>query len=82
MRVYPDSALTQLEFDKVKTLLADLCKTNYGQQKAGELRVHTHRNYIELELQQSHEFKMLLLQQQYFPNDFLLDIRKELKLLG
>ena len=82
MRVYPDSALTQLEFDKVKTLVADLCKTNYAQQKAGALRVHTHRNYIELELQQSHEFKMLLLQQQYFPNDFLLDIRKELKLLG
>jgi DNA mismatch repair protein MutS2 len=82
MRVYPDSALSQLEFDKVKALLDDLCKTNYAKQKAADLRIHTHRSYIELQLNQTHEFKMILLQQQYFPNDFLLDIRKELKLLG
>jgi DNA mismatch repair protein MutS2 len=82
MRVYPDSALTQLEFDKIKILVDDLCKTNYAKQKAADLRIHTHRSYIELQLKQTHEFKMILLQQQYFPNDFLQDIRKELKLLG
>jgi DNA mismatch repair protein MutS2 len=82
MRVYPDSALTQLEFDKIKILVDDLCRTNYAKQKAADLRIHTHRSYIALQLNQTHEFKMILLQQQYFPNDFLQDIRKELKLLG
>ncbi|MDP1842102.1 MAG: DNA mismatch repair protein MutS [Sediminibacterium sp.] len=82
MRLYPESALSQLEFDKVKTLLGDLCKTDISRQKAAELRIHTRKEYIQQELNQSHEFKMILLQQQYFPNEFTLNISRDIKLLS
>ena len=82
MRLYPDSALVQLEFDKVKALLKAHCNTDHAKQKADSLRIHTRKDYIELELQQSYEYKNIALQQQYFPNDFSLNLQKDLKLLG
>lgn len=82
MRLYPDSALVQLEFDKVKALLKAHCNTDHAKQKADQLRIHTRKDYIELELQQSNEYKNISLQQQYFPNDFNLNLQKDLKLLG
>jgi DNA mismatch repair protein MutS2 len=82
MKLYPESALVQLEFDKVKTLLAGHCKTEFAKVKAESLRIHTSREYIELELQQTHEFKLILQNGLYFPNDLELNLSKELKLLG
>ncbi|SJZ92867.1 endonuclease MutS2 [Sediminibacterium ginsengisoli] len=82
MRLYPESALTQLEFDKIKSLLAGHCKTAHAQQKANELRIHTRKEYIELELKQAAEYKLVLQSGQYFPSDFMLNIAKDLTLLG
>lgn len=82
MRLYPESAAVQLEFDKVKALLKEHCKTEYAKEKASQLRIHTKKEFIQLELQQSHEYKLLLQQSQYFPNDFILNISKEIKLTG
>ncbi|MBS1598302.1 MAG: DNA mismatch repair protein MutS [Bacteroidetes bacterium] len=82
MKYFPESALVQLEFDKIKTLLAEHCKTEYAKEKAENLRIHTRRECIELELQQSNEFKMLLQQSQYFPNDNALNLSREIKLLA
>jgi hypothetical protein len=39
MKLYPESAVVQLEFDKVRSLLTDLTKTAYGKEKAEELRL-------------------------------------------
>lgn len=82
MRLYPESAMSQLEFDKVKTLLKEHARTEYGRQKADQLRIHTRKEYIELELRQSHEYKLILQQAQYFPNDFTLNISRDIKLLS
>ncbi|WP_153798505.1 endonuclease MutS2 [Foetidibacter luteolus] len=82
MKLYPESAPVQLEFDKIKHLLAEHCKTAYAKNKAEHLRIHTKKDFIELELQQSNEYKLLLQHAQYFPNDFTLNIEKDLKLLG
>jgi DNA mismatch repair protein MutS2 len=82
MKLYPESALVQLEFDKVKTLLAGHCKTEFAKAKAESLRIHTRREYIELELQQTHEFKLILQNGRYFPNDLVWNLSKELKLLA
>ena len=82
MRVFPESALVQLEFTKVKSLLAEHCKTEYGKEKADELIIHTRKDFISLELQQSHEYKLILQSGQYFPNDFALNISRELKLIS
>lgn len=82
MKFFPDSALHQLEFDKVKTLLADYCKTAYASQKAENLRIHTKREFIELELQQTNEYKLMMQSGLYFPNDFFHDLSREIKLLS
>ncbi len=82
MRIYPESAVSQLEFDKVKALLQEHANTVYAKEKAAQLRIHTKKEYIELELQQSHEYKLIMAQGQYFPNDFTLNISRDLKLLS
>ena len=82
MRLYPESAVIQLEFDKIKKLLTEHCNSEYAKQKSEELRIHTKKEYIELELQQSNEYKLLLQQSQYFPNDYILNIAREIKLLS
>ncbi len=82
MKFFPESALTQLEFDKVKALLAARCKSDYAITKANDLRIHTKLEYIEVELQQTNECKLLLQNAQYFPNDYVLNLSKELKLLS
>ncbi|MBS1564149.1 MAG: DNA mismatch repair protein MutS [Bacteroidetes bacterium] len=82
MKFFPESALVQLEFDKIRALLTEHCKTAYAKAKAENLRIHTRKEYIELELRQSHEFRLLQQTGQYFPNDHVLNIARELKLLG
>jgi DNA mismatch repair protein MutS2 len=82
MRLYPESAAVQLEFDKVKALVAEFCRTEYAKAKAAELRIHTKKEFIDLELNQSHEFKLLLEQSVYFPSDFTQNISRDIKLLG
>lgn len=82
IQLFPESALLQLEFDKVKVLLVDYCKSEYARHKAEKLRVHTRLDYIELELKQSHEYKLVQQTSLYFPNDHVLNLSKELRLLG
>ena len=82
MKFYPESALSQLEFDKVKGLLQAHARTVHAKEKAGQLRIHTKKEFIQLELQQSYEFKLILSLGQYFPNDFTLNIGRDVKLLS
>ncbi len=82
MKLYPASASLQLEFDKVRLLLKELCSSEYAKSKAAELRIHTKKEFIQLELRQSYEYKSLMQQGQYFPNDHTLNIENDLKLLG
>jgi DNA mismatch repair protein MutS2 len=82
MRIFPESALVQLEFDKIRALLAGHCNTEYARARAEDLRIHTRREYIALQLQQTHEFKQLMQNGQHFPNDYTLNLARELKLLG
>jgi len=82
MRLFPESALVQLEFDKIQELVALQCKTEFALERARNLRIHTHIQYIDTALHQTHEFKMILQTGQYFPLDFTLNIHKDIKLLG
>ncbi|MEO7307238.1 MAG: DNA mismatch repair protein MutS [Ferruginibacter sp.] len=82
MKFFPESALVQLEYEKVKTLLALHCRTEYAKDKAEQLRLHTKKEFITTELQQSNEFKLLLQNNQHFPNEFTHNLNKELKLIG
>jgi DNA mismatch repair protein MutS2 len=82
MKFFPESTPAQIEFDKVKELIALYCRTEYGQKKVENLRVHTRKDFVELELAQSYEFKSILDVGLYFPNDFTPNISKTLKLLS
>ncbi len=82
IRTFPDSALSQLEFDKIRELLAAHTQSVYAREKALELEVHVRRDVIEKELRQTDEFLRLLQQGQYFPNEGQLNLARELKLLG
>jgi DNA mismatch repair protein MutS2 len=82
MKLFPESAFLQLEFDKIKSLLEEHCQTEYAQQKASQLRIHTRKEFIDTELKQTHEYRQLVQHSVYFPNDYILNLSKELKLLG
>ena len=82
MKFYPESALIQLEYEKVKTLLAEYCKTAYAKERAANLRIHTKKEFIDLELKQSYEYKSFIQSGLNFPNDFVTNLTRELKLLG
>lgn len=82
MKLYPESASVQLEFDKIKSLVTEKCRTEYAKNKASDLRIHTKKEFIERELKQTHEYRQLLQNSIYFPNDYVLNLSRELKLLG
>ena len=82
MKFFPESTLHQLEFDKIKEMLAAHCRNDYARVKALNLRIHTKKEFIERELSQSNEYKIILQSGQYFPNDFPNNISRELKLLS
>jgi DNA mismatch repair protein MutS2 len=82
VKVFPESAVVQLEFDKVKILLEEHCKSDYAKSKAANLRIHTHKEFIGTELRQSHEYRQLLQHGVYFPNDIVFNMSRDLKLLG
>ncbi len=82
MKLFPSSAVQQLEFDKVQSLLSGHCRTELAKEKALNLRIHTRKEFIEPELQQTHEYKLLLQNHLYFPDDAVFNLSKELKLLG
>jgi DNA mismatch repair protein MutS2 len=82
MKFFPESTIHQIEFDKVKELLAAHCKTEFAKHRAQTLRIHTKKEFIALALQQANEYKILTQSGLYFPNDFPVNISKELKLLS
>jgi DNA mismatch repair protein MutS2 len=82
LRLFPSSAYTRLEFDKITSLLFEHCECEYAKEKAQELIIHTDKEFIETELKQSYEYKLLIQSGTYFPNDYVLNLSKELKLLA
>src|SRR5215217_3517324 len=82
MKLYPESALVQLEFDKIKNLLLEKCRSEYAKDKASGLRIHTKKEIIDLQLKQAHEFKSLVENSIHFPNDYVLNLAYDLKLLA
>lgn len=82
MKLYPQAAEQQIEFDKVKALLAGHCRTELAIYRAEHLRIHTRKDFIERELSQTHEYKLVTEQSLVFPNDVILNLAKDLQLLG
>jgi DNA mismatch repair protein MutS2 len=82
MILYPASAHLQLEFDKVKHLLETYCQSEYAKEKAAGLVIHTQMELIGTSLRQSHEYRQVQQNGIYFPNDYVLNLSRELRLLA
>ncbi|MGH2564310.1 MAG: endonuclease MutS2, partial [Ginsengibacter sp.] len=82
MKLFPSSAIQQLEFDKIKMLLSVHCRTEYARDKSENLRIHTRKEFIEPELRQAYEYKLFFQNHLHFPDDAVINLTKELKLLG
>jgi DNA mismatch repair protein MutS2 len=82
MKLFPGSAAKQLEFDKIQDLLHERCRSEWARNKALQLRIHTKKEFIDRELKQSHEYMQIVQNAIYFPNDYVLNLSKELRLLA
>lgn len=82
MKLFPETASHQLEFDKIKDLLSAHCRSEFAKKRALDLRIHTNKKFIEPELLQTHEYKLLFENHLYFPDDAVLNLSKELRLLA
>ncbi len=82
MKLYPESAFVQLEFNKVRDLLIEHCQSEFARERAKNLRIHTRKDFIDTELRQTHEYRQLEGNGIYFPNDHILNLSRELKLLS
>jgi len=82
MKIFPVTAIQQLEFDKIKALLGLYCKTPFAKSKAENLRIQTRKEFIEPPLRQTNEYKLLLQNHLNFPQEHELNLIKELKLLS
>lgn len=63
-------------------MLTAHCRTAWAKERVAQLRIHTKKEYIDLELNQTNEYKQILQSGQYFPNDFITNIEREIKLLS
>jgi DNA mismatch repair protein MutS2 len=82
MKFFPESTPAQTEFDKIKAIVASYCRTEYGNNRVTNIRVHTRKDFLEIELHQSNEYKTILDAGLYFPNDFTSNLSKTIKLLS
>ena len=82
MQLYPAHADDALEFNKVRDLLLLKCRTDAARERVANIRFHTTMVHMERELQQTNEFKNIIIGNDHFPNDFTRNMTKELKLLS
>lgn len=82
IQLYPERAAEALEFDKIRLMLHKKCRTDAAHERVDSLRFHTKLEYIEKELKETHDYKMLLGGSESFPNDFTTNLQRELKLLS
>ncbi|RYG53965.1 MAG: DNA mismatch repair protein MutS, partial [Chitinophagaceae bacterium] len=81
MQIYPAHAAEALEFNKIRELLKGKCRTDSARERSEALRFHTRLEYVRRELMQTEEFRQTLSGNDYFPNDFTVNLSRELKLL-
>ncbi len=82
MQLYPAHADEALEFNKISELLLLKCRTDAARERVANIRFHTTLSHMERELQQTNEFKNIIIGNDHFPNDFTRNLSKELKLLS
>jgi DNA mismatch repair protein MutS2 len=81
MRIYPETALHQLEFEQIKSILHGYCGTDESRERAKGLSISIDKDAILLALRQTDEYLQLLKHQQSVPGDFGTNLSKEIRML-
>ena len=81
MKVYPENLFEKLEFDKIRELTQNHCKSELGKELARALMPSIDVKQIKLKLKQTAEFKDLLMFDSAFPSQNFHNLNEELKLL-
>ncbi len=81
-KLYPNDLYAKLEFDKILQLLRAKCLGQLGEKAVDELTFQSKFDEIEKQLQETHEFSLLLNDPHLkFPSQNYLVLKDELKLL-
>lgn len=71
--IYPDNFEAKIEFHKIRELLKGKCICELGKQKAGEMRFQNDYHAIRKQLEETDEFKTILLLEEGFPTKYFPD---------
>src|SRR5690554_1161924 len=82
LQLYPKNASESLEFDKIKLILLRNCRSASAKKRVETMKLQSRIQIIDHTLKQTLEFKNTLDSGDYFPNDFIDSLEKELQLLG
>ncbi|MEE4176420.1 MAG: hypothetical protein V2I46_02815 [Bacteroides sp.] len=71
--IYPADLEVKIGFDRIRTLLTERCMSSLGRRQVERIRMLTQKDRIELLLNQTEEFRQILLQNLPFPQSNYYD---------
>ena len=71
--IYPADLEEKIGFDRIRTMLSERCMSSLGRRQAGRIRMLTQKDRIALLLNQTEEFRQILLQSLPFPQSNYYD---------
>jgi len=82
MLLYPSHTLEKLEFDKIRVLVAQYCRSESAKQLALALEPMTEVNDVRKHLLHVRDYRQINISGSHFPLDYVTDLSKELSLLN
>lgn len=82
LQLYPENAISKLEFDKIQQLLLNKCTTDGARKRAAGIRFLSQYDKIERALKQTREMLDSLASGDYFPSTTIRNLEKELRILS
>lgn len=82
MLLYPTHTLEKLEFDKIRILVAQYCRSESAKQMALSLEPMTEVQDVRKNLLHVKDYRQINISGSHFPLDYVTDLSKELSLLA
>ena len=82
MLLYPTHTLEKLEFDKIRILVSQYCRSESAKQNALSLEPMTEPQEVRKHLLHVKDYRQINITGSHFPLDYVTDLSKELSLLG
>jgi DNA mismatch repair protein MutS2 len=76
--IYPNDFETKIGFSEIRLLLHNRCLSSLGQEHVNKIRFHSQHRTLEPLLQQTEEFRQILVTERPFPQQDYIDCRAEL----